>query len=55
MGIEIEEPIREVFVCDTLFQKYHHADWHEDRIPLTHESLTVICVSLSPEKETVNQ
>lgn len=33
MGIEIEEPTREAFVCDTLFKKYHrhvHADWHED-------------------------
>ena len=45
MGIEIEEPTREAFVCDTLFKKYHHqvhADWHEDRIALTHESLMVI-------------
>lgn len=41
MGIEIEEPISEAFVCDTLFKKYHHTGWHEDRIPLTHESLTL--------------
>jgi hypothetical protein len=52
MGIEIEEPIREAFVCDTLFKKYQvHADWHEDRIPLTHESLTVICFQVITRKK----
>ena len=54
MGIEIEEPIREAFVCDTLYKKYHHVDWYEDRIPLTHESLTGN-LGYAPEKETVNQ
>lgn len=57
MGIEIEDPMREAFVCDTLFEtkKRHrqvHADWHEDWIPWTHESLTV---ALLPEKKNVNQ
>ena len=46
MGIEIEEPIREAFVCDTLFKNIITPISMnlKNGIPLTHESLTVIWV-----------
>jgi hypothetical protein len=56
MGIEIEEPIREAFVWDALFKKYDHRQVDsEDRILLTHESLTVVCVITSEKEPLINE
>lgn len=56
MGIEIEGPIREAFVCDTLFKKYHRqVHTIGMKVPLTHESLQVICVITRKKKALINE